>query len=232
MRYCQYCQLGLCLQGSKRTLIYEYMVNSSLDKYIYSEDSKMNIGWEKLKHMAIGIARGLEYVHQGCNTRIIHFDIKPHNVLLDEDFCPKIADFGLAKLCHLKDSTLCIPEARGTIGFIAPEVFSRGFGVVSTKLDVYSYGMMLEMVGGRTNVKENTETSSEAYFPNWIYDRLVKDLQSHEVTCETEEIARQITLVVLWCMQTSPVDRPSMSRIIEMLENNISELKMPPKPFL
>jgi serine/threonine protein kinase len=170
MRYCQYCQLGLCLQGSKRTLIYEYMVNSSLDKYIYLEESKMNIGWEKLKHMAIGIARGLEYLHRGCNTRTIHFDIKPHNVLLDEDFCLKIADFGLAKLCHLKDSTL---------------------------------------------------TSSEAYFPNWIYDCLVKNLQSHEVTCETEEIARQITLVVLWCIQTSPVDRPFMSRVIEMLENNI-----------
>jgi serine/threonine protein kinase len=225
--------LGICLKGSKRALIYEYMANGSLDKYIYSEESKMAIGWDRLKHIAIGIARGLEYLHRGCNTRIIHFDIKPHNVLLDEEFCPKIADFGLAKLCHLEDSALSIAEARGTIGFIAPEVFSRGFGVVSTKSDVYSYGMMLlEMVGGRTNVKDNTENSSEAYFPNWIYNRLVKDLQNHEVTCETEEIARQMTLIGLWCIQTSPINRPSMSRVIEMLEHNISELEMPPKPSL
>ncbi|OEL38667.1 hypothetical protein BAE44_0000314 [Dichanthelium oligosanthes] len=104
-----------------------------------------------------------------------------------------LRNFGLAKLCHLKDSALSMTEARrGTIGYIAPEVFSRGFGVVSTKSDVYSYGMMLlEMAGGTNNARENTGNSSEAYFPNWIYDRLVKDLQRQEVTCEqTEEIAR------------------------------------------
>jgi len=82
-------------------------------------------------------------------------------------------------------------EARGTIGFIAPEVFSRGYGVVSTKSDVYSYGMMLlEMVGGRKNLTEDTENSSQQYFPNWVHDRLVKDLQSLEVTCKTEEIGK------------------------------------------
>ncbi|CAO2174537.1 unnamed protein product [Urochloa humidicola] len=226
--------LGFCLNGAKRALIYEYMANGSLEKYIYSEETKTTIGWEKLREIAIGIARGLEYLHRGCNTRIIHFDIKPHNILLDEDFCPKIADFGLAKLCHLKDdSALSMAEARGTIGFIAPEVFSRGFGVVSTKSDVYSYGMMLlEMVGGRENVKENTENSSNAYFPNWIYDRLAKDLRSREVTCEAEETARHMTLVGLWCIQTVPGNRPSMTRVIEMLEKRVNELDIPPKPLL
>jgi serine/threonine protein kinase len=124
-------------------------------------------------------------------------------------------------------------EARGTIGFIAPEVFSRGYGVVSTKSDVYSYGMMLlEMAGGRKNLTEDTENSSQQYFPNWVHDRLVKDLQSHEVTCKTEEIAIQMTLVGLWCIQTTPENRPSMSRVIEMLEKNLNELEMPPKPLL
>ncbi|OEL34772.1 Rust resistance kinase Lr10 [Dichanthelium oligosanthes] len=225
--------LGFCLQGSKRALIYEYMANGSLEKYIYSESLKSALGWESLRRIAIGIARGLEYLHQGCSTRIIHFDIKPHNILLDEDFHPKIADFGLAKLCHLKDSSLSMADARGTIGFIAPEVFYRGFGVVSTKSDVYSYGMMiLQMVRGRTNTKENTENSSEAYFTNWIYDCLVKDSQSHEVTCDLEETAKQMALVGLWCIQMAPGNRPSMSTVTEMLEKNINELKMPPKPFL
>uniref|UniRef100_A0A0D3EJD1 non-specific serine/threonine protein kinase n=1 Tax=Oryza barthii TaxID=65489 RepID=A0A0D3EJD1_9ORYZ len=224
--------LGFCLEGSKRALVYEYMANGSLGKYIYSEILKSAIALESLQKIAIGVARGLEYLHRGCSTRIIHFDIKPNNILLDEDFCPKIADFGLAKLCLLKDSVLSMAEARGTIGFIAPEVFSRGFGVVSTKSDVYSYGMMLlEMVEGRKNVKANTDNSS-AYFPNWIYDDLVKDLQRNEVMCENEEIARKITLVGLWCIQTAPEIRPSMSKVIEMLEKNINELEMPPKPIL
>ena len=225
--------LGFCLHGPKRALIFEYMANGSLEKYIQSEETKRAIGWEKLREIATGIVRGLEYLRQGCNTRIIHFDIKPNNILLDEDFCPKIADFGLAKLCHLKDSALSMAEARGTIGFIAPEVFSRGYGVVSTKSDVYSYGMMLlEMVGGRKNLTEDTENSSQQYFPNWVHDRLVKDLQSHEVTCKTEEIAKQMTLVGLWCIQTTPENRPSMSRVVEMLEKNLDELEMPPKPLL
>uniref|UniRef100_A0A0D9UWI5 non-specific serine/threonine protein kinase n=1 Tax=Leersia perrieri TaxID=77586 RepID=A0A0D9UWI5_9ORYZ len=225
--------LGFCLQGSKRALVYEYMVNGSLDKYIYSEELKNVVGWEKLRQIAIGIARGLEYLHCRCNTRIIHFDIKPQNILLDGDFCPKVADFGLAKLCHLKDSALSMAEARGTIGFIAPEVFSRGFGVVSTKSDVYSYGMLLlELVGGKRHANETTSHSSETYFPNRIYDCLVKDLQTHVVMTEVEEITKLMTIVGLWCIQTNPGNRPSISRVIEMLENNINELEVPPKPFL
>ena len=100
---------------------------------------------------------------------------------------------------------------------------------MSTKSDVYSYGMMaLQMVCGRGN----TENSSETYFTDWIYDCLVKDLQSHEVTCELEETAKQIALVGLWCIQMAPGSRPSMNTVTEMLEKNINELKMPPKPFL
>jgi serine/threonine protein kinase len=144
--------LGFCIEGSKDALIYEYMPNGSLDNYIYSENPKSVLGWAKLYEITIGIARGLEYLHRGCNARIVHFDIKPQNILLDDDFNPKIADFGLAKLCSPKESIISMAEIRGTIGYITPEVFSRSFGVVSTKSDVYSYGMMvLEMVGGRRN---------------------------------------------------------------------------------
>ncbi|KQK02582.1 hypothetical protein BRADI_2g02477v3 [Brachypodium distachyon] len=226
--------LGFCLEGSQRALIYEYMSNGSLQKHIYSESSKLAIGWEMFLKIAIGIARGLEYLHQGCNTRIIHFDIKPNNILLDHEFSPKIADFGLAKLFHLKDSVLSMAEARGTIGFIAPEVFSRGFGVVSTKSDVYSYGMLLlEMVQGKKDLKRNVGSSSETFFPHWVHDRLVRDLQgSCEVTQGTEEIVRKMTMIGLWCIQMTPENRPSMSRVIEMLERSINELEMPPKPFL
>ena len=167
--------LGFCLQGSKRPLIYEYMLNGSLERYAFN--GNMNSGnllsWEKLFDIAIGTARGLEYLHRGCNTQIVHFDIKPHNILLYQDFCPKISDFGLAKLCLNKESVISIVGARGTIGYIAPEVYSKQFGIVSSKSDVYRYGMMvLEMVGARDkNTSANSESSSQ-YFPQWIYEHL------------------------------------------------------------
>ncbi|XBI61619.1 hypothetical protein VPH35_042386 [Triticum aestivum] len=223
---------GFCLEGSKRALIYEYMPNGSLDQYIYSEHPKEILGWERLYAIAIGIARGLEYLHHSCNTRIVHFDIKPQNILLDKDFSPKIADFGLAKLCHTKESNLSMTGARGTIGFIAPEVHSRTFGVVSTKSDVYSYGMMLlEMVGGRRNVKSIVAKSSEKYFPDWIYDHFAQDdgLQACEVTREIEEIARKITFIGLWCIQVLPMYRPTITKVLEMFERSLDDLDMPPK---
>ncbi|XP_042462136.1 LEAF RUST 10 DISEASE-RESISTANCE LOCUS RECEPTOR-LIKE PROTEIN KINASE-like 2.1 [Zingiber officinale] len=225
--------LGFCFDGKKRALVYEFLPNGSLEKYIYSEKPKLTLGWDKLYHIAIGIARGLEYLHRGCSMRIVHFDIKPHNILLDEEFCPKISDFGLAKLCPQKESILSMADARGTIGFIAPEVISRNFGSVSTKSDVYSYGMMiLEMVGGRKNVKTCAERSSEVYFPHWVYEHLDqdRDLQAYDITVETEEIARKMTLVGLWCIQIMPANRPSMTKVIEMLEGRIGDIEMPPKP--
>jgi serine/threonine protein kinase len=113
--------LGFCLQGSKRALIYEYMPNGSLERFVFNSNQKSEntLSWEKLFDIAIGIARGLECLHRGCNTRIVHFDIRPHNILLDQDFCPKISDFGLAKLCLNKESAISIVGARGTIGYIA-----------------------------------------------------------------------------------------------------------------
>ncbi|XP_047057830.1 LEAF RUST 10 DISEASE-RESISTANCE LOCUS RECEPTOR-LIKE PROTEIN KINASE-like 2.1 [Lolium rigidum] len=223
---------GFCLEGSKRALIYEYMPNGSLDEYIYSENPKEILRWQRLYVIAIGVARGLEYLHHSCNTRIVHFDIKPQNILLDKDFSPKIADFGLAKLCHTKESKLSMNGARGTIGFIAPEVHSRTFGVVSTKSDVYSYGMMLlEMVGGRRNVKSIVEKSSEKYVPDWIYDHLAQDegLQACAVTDEIEEIARKMILIGLWCIQVLPVYRPTITKVLEMFERSLDDLDMPPK---
>ncbi|KAM0821643.1 hypothetical protein ACQ4PT_072053 [Festuca glaucescens] len=224
---------GFCLEGSKRALIYEYMPNGSLDRYIYSENPKEIIGWERLYAIAIGIAHGLEYLHHSCNTRIVHFDIKPQNILLDKDFNPKIADFGLAKLCHTKDSKLSMTGgARGTIGFIAPEVHYRSFGVVSTKSDVYSYGMMLlEMVGGRRNVKSIVEKSSEKYFPDWIYDHFAQDdgLLACEITGEIEEIARKMIIIGLWCIQVIPLYRPTITKVLEMFDRSLDDLEMPPK---
>jgi hypothetical protein len=172
--------IGFCFEGSKRALMYEFMPNGSLEKFIYKENPSMvdrQLEWMTLYEIALGIARGLEYLHRGCNTRIVHFDIKPHNILLDENFCPKISDFGLAKICPREKSIISMLGARGTAGYIAPEVYCRNFGGVSHKSDVYSYGMMVfEMVGGKRNIDiESTDRTSEIFFPHWIYKRLEQD---------------------------------------------------------
>ncbi|KAL3009571.1 hypothetical protein AAZX31_07G091100 [Glycine max] len=230
--------LGFCLKGRKKALIYEFMANGSLDKFIYNRgpETIASLRWQNLYQISIGIARGLEYLHRGCNTRILHFDIKPHNILLDENFCPKISDFGLAKLCPRKESIISMSDTRGTLGYVAPEMWNRHFGGVSHKSDVYSYGMMLlEMVGGRKNIDAEASRTSEIYFPHLAYKRLEldNDLRPDEVmTTEENEIAKRMTIVGLWCIQTFPNDRPIMSRVIEMLEGSMNSLEMPPKPML
>ncbi|KAL6190348.1 hypothetical protein ACLB2K_036746 [Fragaria x ananassa] len=230
--------LGFCFEGSKRALIYEFMPNGSLEKFIFDAINTQKVhrlGWEALERISLGIARGLEYLHRGCNTRILHFDIKPHNILLDENFLPKISDFGLAKICDRKESIVSMLCARGTAGYIAPEVFCRNFGGVSHKSDVYSYGMMLsEMVGGRRNINVEVEDTSEIYFPHWIYKRLELDeeLGLQCVTNEDKSRARKMIIVSLWCIQTDPSNRPAMKEVIEMLEGSVESLKIPPKPYL
>ncbi|PKI75645.1 hypothetical protein CRG98_004046 [Punica granatum] len=231
--------LGFCYERKRRALIYEYMPNGSLDKFTpTTEASDMDcpsLEWKTLYQIALGIARGLEYLHQGCNTRILHFDIKPQNILLDQDFSPKISDFGLAKLCKGKESIVSMLGTRGTVGYIAPEVFSRNFGGVSHKSDVYSYGMLvLDMAGGRNKSTAQMSHTGESYFPDSIYRHLERggclELPGH--TTEEEEIARKLILVGLWCIQTRPSDRPSIKKVIEMLDESNQVLEIPPKPFL
>ncbi|OEL26571.1 LEAF RUST 10 DISEASE-RESISTANCE LOCUS RECEPTOR-LIKE PROTEIN KINASE-like 2.5 [Dichanthelium oligosanthes] len=238
--------LGFCLEGSgskcKRGLIYEYMPNGSLERYTAGDGG--NLSWEQMLDIAVGIARGLEYLHRGCNAHIVHFDIKPHNILLDAAFRPKISDFGLAKLCPQKESTISvsIAGARGTVGYIAPEVFSRQVGAVTSKSDVYSYGMMvLEMVGARRSIvngggdtADSGTGASSSYFPQCLYQDLDGFCASAACGPEEEtdaaEVVRKMVIAGLWCIRMSPADRPSMSRVVEMLENTTTaELQLPPE---
>ncbi|KAL0396761.1 UNVERIFIED_CONTAM: protein SUPPRESSOR OF NPR1-1 CONSTITUTIVE 4 [Sesamum calycinum] len=198
--------LGFCFEGSKRALVYEFMPNGSLEKFIHNSSTSLaeyQLGWEKLFEIAVGIARGLDYLHQGCNTRILHFDIKPHNILLDKDFNPKISDFGLAKLCP-------------------------------NRSNVYSYGMMaLEMAVGRQNLDHRADRSSEIYFPDWIYKHLEVNtkMDLHNIENEDEShFVRKMVIVGLWCIQTEPKNRPSISRVVEMLAGSMETLEIPPRP--
>ncbi|KAL8102902.1 rust resistance kinase Lr10-like [Apium graveolens] len=226
--------VGYCADGCRRALVYEFLPNESLEKYVYSRKNKNKkfLGWEKMQNIALGIAKGVEYLHQGCAQPILHFDIKPQNILLDQNFNPKVSDFGLAKLCAKGQSIVSMTMARGTIGYIAPEVFSRNFGKVSSKSDVYSFGMLLlEMVGARDHISVSTENSSEAYFPEWVFQNLE---QGRETTSQIEEInsniARKLTIVGLWCINWHLADRPSMKQVIQMIQEEDCPA-MPPNPF-
>ncbi|KAL1353800.1 hypothetical protein AAHE18_06G265900 [Arachis hypogaea] len=228
--------IGFNVERSKHALVYEFMQNGSLDKYIFSKEDRISLTYQKMFEIALGVARGMAYLHEGCDMQILHFDIKPHNILLDENFIPKVSDFGLAKLYPLDNSIVTLTAARGTIGYMAPELFYQNIGAVSYKADVYSFGMLLmEIASQRRNSNPHAEHSSQLYFPFWIYDQLVAE-ENDEIEMETlmdeerSELAKKMFIIALWCIQLKPSDRPSMSKVVEMLEGDVASIEMPPKP--
>ncbi|MBA0716605.1 hypothetical protein Golax_015425 [Gossypium laxum] len=226
--------IGFCVEGTKQALVYDFMPNGSLDRIVFGKDDKALLSWQKMFDIAHGIARGIEYLHQGCDMQILHFDIKPHNILLDENFTPKVSDFGLAKLYSVDDSIVSLTAARGTIGYIAPELIYKNLGGISYKADVYSFGMLLmEIVGRRKNMNALVEQTSQTYFPSWIYDRYHRgeDIDLEDVTDDEKIIVKKMVITASWCIQIKPSERPSMSKVLEMFETDVTLLQMPPRPF-
>ncbi|XP_065869223.1 rust resistance kinase Lr10-like [Euphorbia lathyris] len=231
--------IGFCSEGSKHALIYEFMSKGSLDSHIFSPERSISLSWEKLYEISLGVARGIEYLHKGCEIQILHFDIKPHNILLNENFTPKISDFGLAKLYPTRGSIASLTAARGTIGYMAPELFYKNIGRVSYKADVYSFGMLLlEMAGKRKTLKAPAADASEQnlsqiYYPFWVYDKLSDGkLEIEDATGEENEIVRKMIITGLWCIQMEPSNRPPMNKVVEMLEGDLEDLQLPQRPLL
>ncbi|KAL9172135.1 hypothetical protein ABFS82_03G025000 [Erythranthe guttata] len=237
--------VGYCAERSKRALVYDFMPNGSLEKYIFNKEKGNSLNLKRKYEIAIGVARGIEYLHRGCDIQILHFDIKPHNILLDKNFTPKISDFGLAKFYSTDNTTVTLTAVRGTIGYVAPELMNRSIGGVSYKADVYSFGMLLmEMLGLNRGTGPNIENKSSQYFPYWIYDHLNKgeDIEIGNVYDNNDgeekddddddgrKMRRKITIVGLWCIQMSPTDRPSMSDVLKMLEGEDENMMIPPQP--
>ncbi|KAL6511360.1 hypothetical protein OROHE_020442 [Orobanche hederae] len=232
--------VGYCAQGSNRALVYDFMPNGSLEKYLFNRENSNSLNWDRKFEIAVGVARGIEYLHRGCDVQILHFDIKPHNIFLDDNFIPKISDFGLAKFFLTDKNAVIMTAARGTSGYVASKLISRSIGAISYKADVYNFGMLLmEMVSLKRDLVGNNGDSDQ-YFPYWIYDYLNqgKDIEigkagetnDDEVNNTMRKLARKMTMVSLWCIQMNPDERPSMNKVLEMLKTNVERLKIPNYP--
>ncbi|KAL3333095.1 hypothetical protein AABB24_033257, partial [Solanum stoloniferum] len=146
--------VGFCAEKSHRLLVYEYMANGSLDRWIFHGTWEKSLTWDVRKKIISDVAKGLAYLHEDCNNKIIHLDIKPQNILLDHDLNAKVSDFGLSKLVG-KDESKIVTAMRGTPGYLAPEWLNE---VITEKVDVYSFGVViLEIICGRKNLDRHQD---------------------------------------------------------------------------
>ncbi|XP_042477706.1 G-type lectin S-receptor-like serine/threonine-protein kinase At2g19130 [Macadamia integrifolia] len=224
---------GFCSEGTKRLLVYDFIPKGSLNSLLFHENMNSKVlDWKTRFHIALGTARGLAYLHEKCRECIIHCDIKPENILLDAEFCPRVADFGLAKLVG-RDFSRVLTSIRGTIGYLAPEWIS---GVaITAKADVYSYGMMLfELISGRRN-SDHFDGMKVGFFPILAVSKINEEGEilglldyRLEGNADLAELDRACK-VASWCIQDNEVHRPSMGLVVQILEG-IVEVSTPPVP--
>ncbi|KAL6227918.1 hypothetical protein ACLB2K_001872 [Fragaria x ananassa] len=219
--------LGYSAENSKRLLVYEYMSNGSLADILFK--AEWHLAWDERARIAVDVARGLLYLHEECKSPIIHCDIKPQNILMDEFWNAKISDFGLAKLL-MPDQTRTFTGIRGTRGYLAPE-WQRNTPI-SVKADVYSFGIvLLEIVCCRRNLDINVRVD-EIVLSTWVYKCFV-GRELHKLIVGAEEVNKtsleNMVKVGLWCIQDEPALRPSMKSVVLMLQG-VTEVSIPPCP--
>ncbi|GLJ26971.1 hypothetical protein SUGI_0528170 [Cryptomeria japonica] len=213
--------LGFCSQDNHKILVYEHMANGSLDQWLFNNIKIKSLTWPIRFNIALGTARGLAYLHEQCRYKIIHLDVKPQNILLDENFVAKVSDFGMATLMGRKDSRV-VTSMRGTPGYLAPEWLLQS--AITEKSDVYSFGMVvLEIIGGRKNYSMNVTESDKHYFPAWAMSMASCGRELEVIDSRLEdEMHRLHALRVLkigfLCIQEDAQTRPTMGSVVKMLE--------------
>ncbi|XP_028782530.1 putative receptor-like protein kinase At4g00960 [Neltuma alba] len=226
--------LGCCNKGQERFLVYEYMKNKNVGQFLYGEN-KGSLNWAQRYGIILGTARGLAYLHEEFHICIIHRDVKTSNILLGDDFQPKISDFGLAKLLPRDQSRLNEPFA-GTMGYVAPEYAMHG--QLSKKVDTSSYGVVvLEIISGEKSNSLKVDDSGEYLLQKaWkLYERGMH-IEFVDETLDTKEYhveeVKKIIEIGLLCTQASPVARPKMSQIVRMLKRkSLMEHDLPTMPI-
>ncbi|KAL0014218.1 hypothetical protein SO802_001287 [Lithocarpus litseifolius] len=212
--------IGFCAEKSHRLLVYEYMSNGSLDRWVFHKNPEMLLDWQHRKKIILDTARGLTYLHEECRQKIVHLDIKPHNILLDENFNAKVSDFGLSKLVD-RDQSQVVTTMRGTPGYMAPEWLNS---VITEKVDVYSFGVvLLELLCGRKNL-DHSQPEEEMHlldlFRKKIEEERLLDLvdkNSGDMQVHDKDVVKMM-MVAAWCLQIDFTKRPSMSTVVKVLE--------------
>ncbi|KAJ7012126.1 BRASSINOSTEROID INSENSITIVE 1-associated receptor kinase 1 [Populus alba] len=216
---------GFCMTPTERLLVYPYMANGSVASCLRERsESQSPLEWPIRKQIALGSARGLAYLHDHCDPKIIHRDVKAANILLDEEFEAVVGDFGLAKLMDYKD-THVTTAVRGTIGHIAPEYLSTGKS--SEKTDVFGYGvMLLELITGqRAFDLARLANDDDVMLLDWVKgllkDKKLEMLVDADLTGDyIDDEVEKLIQVALLCTQSSPMERPKMSEVVRMLEGD------------
>ncbi|CAL4997788.1 unnamed protein product [Urochloa decumbens] len=230
--------LGFCQEGANRLLVYEYMSNGSLAERLFVNRGGCGGGsglpyppsWGERMGIALDVARGLHYLHDELERRVIHCDVKPQNILMDASGTAKIADFGLAKLM-LPDQTRTFTGVRGTRGYLAPEWY-RDSGPLTVKADVYSYGVvLLETVTCRRSMELEEAGEDRTLMElahEWLVGGEAKLVMASDEAVDASEVERAVK-VALWCAQVEPQARPAMRTVILMLEGHLA-VPFPPPP--
>ncbi|GLU12619.1 hypothetical protein SLE2022_292830 [Rubroshorea leprosula] len=214
--------IGFCTTPSERILVYPFMQNLSVANQLRDlKPGEKGLDWPTRKQVAFGAAHGLEYLHEHCNPKIIHRDLKAANILLDENFEAVLGDFGLAKLVDTK-LTHVTTQVRGTMGHIAPEYLSTGKS--SEKTDVFGYGiMLLELVTGQraidfARLEEEEDVLLLDHIKKLLRENRLNDIVDGNLKAYDPKEVETVVQVALLCTQSSPEDRPTMAEVVKMLE--------------
>ncbi|KAG1330233.1 G-type lectin S-receptor-like serine/threonine-protein kinase SD2-5 [Cocos nucifera] len=212
--------IGFCAERSYRLLVYEYMCNGSLDKWIFYRNQDVALDWQTRRKIITHIAKALSYLHEECRQRIAHLDIKPQNILLDDNFNAKVSDFGLAKMID-RDQSHVMTRMRGTPGYLAPEWLTSK---ITEKVDIYSFGVVvMEIVCGRKNL-DYSQSEESIHLISLLQEKIKEDklldlIDNHgnDMHLHREEV-NEIMQLAMWCLQIDSNKRPFMSIVVKILE--------------
>ncbi|KAJ0983346.1 hypothetical protein J5N97_011601 [Dioscorea zingiberensis] len=225
--------LGVCLEEQEKMLVYEYVPNRSLDTILFDSIQHEQLDWGRRYKIISGIARGLLYLHEDSQLKIIHRDLKASNILLDEDMNPKISDFGFARLFGGDQTRGTTSRVVGTFGYMAPEYVIRG--QYSAKSDIFSFGVLvLEILTGRKNSNfldtELAEDLLSYAWEHWTQGTIAEILDPSLGNQWPRSEALRCIQIGLLCVQEDPASRPSMSMVVLMLNSYSVSLQAPSKP--